>query len=222
MIEAKLTDFHAHLAECSPEELKILESENYSVLSSCHSKEELEFCLSLKNQYPQKVFLSYGVLPQNPDLKLLEQLQEFLKISEKEIFAIGECGFDLRKEYRPFLERQKDVFEKQLEIAIFYQKPVVLHCVKALPVLFEYAEKLKKLPLVIFHSYSGSLTEANSFLKKGMNAKFSFGNNFLRGDKNAVQCVKNLPHERICLETDAPYQLPLQKIFDIFELCAKL
>jgi TatD DNase family protein len=78
--------------------------------------------------------------------------------------------------------------------------------------IFEYCDKdmggmMKKLPAVVFHSYSGSPDEARSILKRGINAYFSFGNAILLNHKNAMQCVATLPQDHLLFETDAPYQM---------------
>jgi TatD DNase family protein len=132
----------------------------------------------------------------------LEQLA-----SEKRINAVGETGFDLyNREYKATEEMQQNIFEHHLSVALEYNLPLVLHIRRAMHKIFEYCADLKKLTAVVFHSYSGSLDEARSILKRGVNAYFSFGNTILLNHKNAMQCVAALPAERLLFETDAPYQ----------------
>ena len=114
-------------------------------------------------------------------------------IKYDKIFAIGECGFDLfTDEYKSTFAEQKEIWNAQLELAIKYDKPIIVHCRKGMCHIFESIEKLKKIKAVIFHSFSGSVTEAISLRKKGVNAFFSFGKPILNGNKNAIQCVKSL------------------------------
>ena len=128
-------------------------------------------------------------------------------IKYDKISAIGECGFDLfTPKFKSTLDKQKEVWNYQLELAIKYDKPIIVHCRKGMCHIFESVEKLKKIKAVIFHSFSGSMVEAQSILKKGINGFFSFGKPILNGNKNAIQCVKSLPLENILLETDSPYQ----------------
>ena len=123
------------------------------------------------------------------------------------IFAIGECGFDLfTDEYKSTFAEQNELWNAQLELAIKYDKPIIVHCRKGMCHIFESIEKLKKIRAVIFHSFSGSVTEAISLRKNGVNAFFSFGKPILNGNKNAIQCVKSLPIDWLLLETDSPYQ----------------
>lgn len=128
-------------------------------------------------------------------------------IKYDKISAIGECGFDLfTPEFKSTLDKQKEVWNYQLELAIKYDKPIIVHCRKGMCHIFESVEKLKKIKAVVFHSFSGSMVEAQSILKKGINGFFSFGKTILNGNKNAIQCVKSLSLENILLETDSPYQ----------------
>ena len=130
------------------------------------------------------------------------------------IFAIGECGFDLfTDEYKSTFAEQNELWNAQLELAIKYDKPIIVHCRKGMCHIFESIEKLKKIKAVIFHSFSGSVTEAISLRKKGVNAFFSFGKPILNGNKNAMDCVKNLPLEWLLLETDSPYQTLKGEVF---------
>ena len=130
------------------------------------------------------------------------------------VFAIGECGFDLfTDEYKSSFVEQKEIWNTQLELAIKYDKPIIVHCRKGMCHIFESTEKLKKITSVIFHSFPGSVTEANSLRKKGVNAFFSFGKPILNGNKNAMDCVKNLPLEWLLLETDSPYQTLKGEVF---------
>ncbi len=193
-------------------------------------------CQLIKNIYSKydisnvKICHSLGIHPQNPDINMTSLLENVLKYEKYDIkpdikydklltkydilqdkydkiSAIGECGFDLfTPEFKSTLDKQKEVWNAQLELAIKYDKPIIVHCRKGMCHIFESIEKLKKIKAVIFHSFSGSVTEAISLRKKGVNAFFSFGKPILNGNKNAIQCVKSLPLENILLETDSPYQ----------------
>ena len=193
--------------------------DKYLFCSSSHSINDYNMtCQLIDKIYSKydiskiKICHSFGVHPQNPDKNLLSYLESILE-SEKcdikydKISAIGECGFDLfTPEFKSTLDKQKEVWNYQLELAIKYDKPIIVHCRKGMCHIFESVEKLKKIKAVIFHSFSGSMVEAQSILKKGINGFFSFGKPILNGNKNAIQCVKSLPLENILLETDSPYQ----------------
>ena len=125
----------------------------------------------------------------------------------KEIVAIGECGFDFfTPEYKSTAAEQEIAFRAQLALAQKYNLPLVLHLRKSIEKIFTFSRELKKIPAVIFHSFPGTLREAVSLQNHGLNAFFSFGKPILNGKKSALDCVQNLPIQNLLFETDAPYQ----------------
>ena len=152
----------------------------------------------------QHILFSFGIHPQNPVTDEAEFLYRLLE--KKEIQAIGECGFDLfDDEYKRLLPMQQTVWDMQLQWAQAFQLPVVIHCRKALHLIFDSAARLKKLPAVIFHGWGGSPQEAAAFLKKGVNAYFSLGKAVLRGQKSVCAMAASFDSTRLLTETDAPY-----------------
>ncbi|MCR4939199.1 MAG: TatD family hydrolase [Treponemataceae bacterium] len=134
----------------------------------------------------------------------LHWLEELLADKGEKVAAVGECGIDLyTPQLRGLLSLQLSVFEKQVALAVRYEKALVVHCRRSIQYFFKYKEELKKLPSVIFHAFPGTLTECESLLDQGINAFFSFGNVFLRGGRKASECVRNLPENRLLLETDS-------------------
>lgn len=178
-----------------------------SVCASTHSEKDflkLEE-LSLKPENAGRIVKSFGIHPQNPDKSLLPFLERLL--SENKLDSIGEMGFDLfSPEFASRMQEQEEVWKAQLCLAIQYQKPLVIHCRRAMNRLFLYASTLKKLPAVVFHSFPGSTVEALSFVKRGVNAYFSIGKQVLNGNKKVISCAEQLPQNRLLAETDAPYQ----------------
>lgn len=197
----ELCDAHIHLSDFnySEEYLK-----NY-LCTSTHKYDDFLQCKKIQS-LNKNVLISFGVHPQlliQDNLLLLETL-----LKNNEIDVIGECGIDLfTLEYVKTLEEQKKFFFSQLNLAIEFKKPIIIHCRKAINNLFEYTKLLKQVPSVVFHSFPGSVVEANSFLNKGLNAFFSFGSPILNKRRLSIDCVKQLPVERLLLETDSPYQL---------------
>lgn len=218
-------DVHIHLFDLFKYEKKL--PQNTFFLTSAYNKTEFLFQEELSRTIDEQnqVFLSFGIHPQLPDFKEIDFLKELLV--KKRISAIGEIGFDLYEEkFSSQLDKQIKVWEKQLELAVEFKIPIIIHSRKALPVLFKYSSVLAKVPYVIFHSWSGSPTEAFSFLSRGIKAYFSIGKSLLQGNKRAISSVNEIPITFLLTETDAPYQtLKNQKYgstFDIIEIVKKI
>ena len=168
-------------------------------------------------------------------------LEKLLANNADDVAAVGECGIDLyTPELKTALPAQIVAFEKQMELAARYEKPLVVHCRRSIQYFFEYAPRLKKLPSVIFHAFPGTFSECESLLKRGINAYFSFGGSFsqkeetrqngklpepsaglIRGGKHAAECVERLPDDRLLLETDAVDNAP-SLLRDVFGAAAAL
>lgn len=160
--------------------------------------------LELVNQYPQEFdaaipFYSIGIHPLFIDYNHLEN--DFQIVDEKlvlsECLALGECGLDKRAE-TPF-EIQQSVFERQLTLAEKYQKPIVIHCVKAFQELIEIKNRLKiKTPMIV-HDFSKKIELAKQLIDNGF--YISFGKNLLRNHE--LEAVfQSIPNDRFFLETD--------------------
>ncbi|MCL1814881.1 MAG: TatD family hydrolase [Treponema sp.] len=216
------SDIHAHPQDL----LKIFpgaETERRSfgiacAASSC-GKEEFffheELAAAAKKDGAPPFFLCFAIHPQLPALFKQENFagfQEQLDLlaalaGEKKIAAVGETGFDLYSlEYRETEKIQDELFAAHLTIAQRHNLPVILHVRRAMHKIFPRAKILKKLPAVIFHSWSGSPDEASSLLRKGIPAYFSFGTTLLLNHKNSILSCAAIPIEHLLLETDAPYQ----------------
>ena len=221
-----LTDAHCHPFDLSPlfpqmepERRKlgvIAAASSYNTEEFAHN-EILAHNAADGNAAP--LLLCFGVHPQLPAVKkkegspftetdLNESITLLRTLAEAgKIAAIGECGFDLyNAEFKETEKTQDALFAAHLEIAVKYGLPIVLHVRRAMHKIFAAEKELSKCKSVIFHSWSGTLEEAHSLLRHGINAYFSFGNTIMLNHKQAIQCCSLLPVERLLTETDAPFQ----------------
>jgi TatD DNase family protein len=165
------------------------------------------------------LLLCFGVHPQLPAVKIsngglftetdlndgVASLRDLAAAGR--IAAVGECGFDLYDTAFKETEKIQDaLFTAHLEIAVKYGLPVVFHVRRAMHKVFAIEKTLSKCKAVVFHSWSGTLEEARSLLRHGINAYFSFGNVIMLNHKQAIQCCSLLPVNRLLTETDAPFQ----------------
>ena len=127
---------------------------------------------------------------------------------EKEYVAIGEIGMDLYWD-KTYLKEQQIVLDKQVNWALEYDLPIVIHCRDAFDYIYKVLEPYKKTPLRgIFHSFTGTAEEAARVLEFsdffiGINGVVTFKKSHL------PEILAGIPLEKIVLETDSPYLTPV-------------
>lgn len=150
----------------------------------------------------------YGALGIHPEsvLDYKKEDIDFIEqhLNDEKIVAIGEIGLDYHygKENK---EAQIILFEEQLKLAEKYNKPVIIHSRDATLDTIETIKKYKVRGVI--HSFSGSLETANIYLKLG----FLLGVNGVITFKNCnlKDVIKEIPVEKLVLETDSPYLTPV-------------
>lgn len=137
----------------------------------------------------------------------LEVVHRYLK-GEVPFVAVGEIGMDLYWD-KTFLKEQVIAFRQQVEWALEYRLPVVIHCREAFEYIYKVLIDYKDSSLTgIFHSFTGTLDEAERILDfpgfcLGINGVVTF-------KKSALPAVlAQVPLDRIVLETDSPYLTPV-------------
>ena len=207
-------DAHCHLPVCLERGLPLVK-DDYAAITCAHSESEWNVQYDFFKDSDGKhgpYYLSFGLHPQSAlfsNTESILQSADFLEglLKEGKVNAIGEAGFDyFTPQFKESAALQEKMWQIQLELALAFQKPLVVHCRKANHKLFEYSRLLKKCPAVLFHSFMGPYSEAKSLLNHEINGYFSFGKQMKNNNKKVIECVKNLPLENLLLETDAPFQ----------------
>ncbi len=157
--------------------------------------------IKLCAQY-DNVYYALGLHPifirehQADDVQLLRD-----SVESSQPVAIGEIGLDFYDRSLA-LEKQLDLFERQLAVACDVQLPVILHVRKAHQ---EVLACLEKFPVTggVVHAFNGSMQIAERYMEH--NFKFGFGGmlTYERSSK-LRKLAKQLPLESIVLETDSP------------------
>lgn len=158
----------------------------------------------------QTFYCAIGLHPHNasawPD-DVEKSIMEHLAM--KRCMALGEIGLDYHYDLSP-REKQREVFSRQLDLAYQLNKPAVLHIREAFGDAMDIlgaAERSGRLPRCQMHCYSGSWETAKQCLNMGMVISFSGSVTFKNGVK-LIETAKNMPLERIMVETDCPYLSP--------------
>lgn len=157
------------------------------------------YCFPMMGLHPTSVNADYK--------KELAIVSEHLAMPNDYV-AIGEIGMDLYWD-KTFLKEQQFVFEQQIQWALEYELPIVIHCREAFDYIYNVLKPYKTSPLKgIFHSFTGTLEEALRILEF---PDFSIGINGVVTFKksNLPEVLSSIPLARIVLETDSPYLTPV-------------
>lgn len=161
--------------------------------------------LEISHQY-EGVYCALGIHPSETKNAKGEDFEDIIRLAaDKKVVAIGECGLDYYWD-KSFVEEQKKVFAKQIEIAIALKKPLIVHDREAHHDTYEMLKDVKEVP-VIMHCFSGSWEFAKECIKKGFYVALG-GVVTFKNAKKVHEIAKNIPLEHLLLETDAPYLTP--------------
>jgi TatD DNase family protein len=125
--------------------------------------------------------------------------------SEDRVVAIGECGLDYHYMHSP-RETQIAVFERHLELAKKLDKPVIVHNRESTEDMVEILGRSGARG--ILHSYTENLDVARTFVAQGFYISFS-GIVTFRSAEMLRGVARELPHDRVLIETDTPYLAPV-------------
>lgn len=205
-------DSHAHYDDDSfnedrEEVLKQLEENGIVGVLNCGASLEGARA-SLKLAMENNIFYAaVGIHPENAD-ELTEEAYEEIKTmaSNPKVRAIGEIGLDYYWEENPPKDVQKAVFRKQMELARELNLPVIIHDREAHK---DTLDIIKEFPEVtgVLHCFSGSVEFARECLKLGYYVGFT-GVVTFKNAKKALEVVKEVPLDRLLVETDCPYMAP--------------
>ncbi len=196
--------------------------------------DSLPHMLKLEAEYPGYCFAAIGLHPTSvksdfrTELDLVES-----ELKRREYIAIGEIGIDLYWD-KSFLQEQLAAFRQQLDWAIEYKLPVIIHVRDSMQETIEVMESYRYKGLKgVFHSFTGSKKDADWIIDFG---GFYLGINGIITFKNSGldKIIRQLSIENLLLETDSPYLTPVpyrgkrnesayidfvcQKLSDIFEV----
>jgi TatD DNase family protein len=157
-------------------------------------------------------YFSAGIHPWHVDEKNLDgQLSKLRElVSQANCVAVGECGID--KVQGPDIPTQEKVFREHIKLAIEFNKPLVIHCVKGFQELLKCIKAEKFEGNFIMHGFNSPIEIAFPFLKM-TNCYFSFGRALIQDGSNAEILIKMLPLDRLFLETDAK-EINIKNIYD--------
>ena len=163
---------------------------------------------SLKNKYPDNIYLMSGLHPTNVKENYKNELDFVVdSLKTRDYVAIGEIGIDLYWD-KSFLNEQQEAFTFQIRLAIKHDLPIVIHCREAFDEIFEILDKENCNKLRgVFHCFTGTLEQANRAINLGFKLGIGGVVTFKNGGIDKFLSQIDLKH--IVLETDSPYLAPV-------------
>lgn len=169
--------------------------------------------VELAKKYPGQVYAAAGVHPEETVTKEFVfdalDLEKLIAENKEQIVAIGEIGIDLySEEVQQTLHEQKQLFKSQIELAIKYELPVIVHTRNSFAETWEVLSSLPVLPKGQFHCFSVDEEAIKKVLSAGFYVSFC-GN--ITWSKRVAKLVALVPDDRLLLETDSPLMVPRDK-----------
>ena len=163
--------------------------------------------LKTSNAHPETVFSTAGVHPHHArecDDSTIAALRVLAQ--QPRVVAIGECGLDFNRNYSPHPDQEK-WFVTQVELAIDVKKPLFLHSRDAFP---RFAEILREYepPRAVAHCFTGEKAELRAYLDLGLYIGITGWICDERRGAHLLELVRDIPADRLMLETDSPYLTP--------------
>ncbi|MBB1270174.1 TatD family hydrolase [Shewanella sp. SR44-3] len=175
-------------------------------VSAAHWSKQLEVAAEFDCYYALGIHPWF--CPENIDTELeaLAQLIE-LQRSDNKLVALGECGLDKRHNVSDF-STQLSLLERQLQLAIHYQLPVILHSVRAHNELLGLLKRYPNVKGGVLHGFYGGSELAKAYLALGY--KLGIGGLIMDPKaKKLRETVSQLSIESFIVETDSPDMSPI-------------
>jgi TatD DNase family protein len=155
----------------------------------------------------ENLFATAGIHPHHArecDSETIPALRGLAK--HPRVVAIGECGLDFNRNYSPHPDQEK-WFIAQLELGIELDMPLFMHSRDAFP---RFSEILKshRPARAVAHCFTGNKEELHAYLDLGLYIGITGWICDERRGAHLLELVRDIPRERLLLETDSPYLTP--------------
>ena len=175
----------------------------------CSRLSDIDKLLEIYNRYSKDMFFTIGVHPHHAN----EINEEYLKklkevINNNNPHAIGETGLDFYRNLSTY-EEQIFAFEEQIKIAIDTNKPLFLHQRDShddfIKILRKYSSDINKS---VVHCFTGTKEQLNDYLELDCYIGVTGWICDAKRNVELRKTIKNIPLERLMIETDCPYLIP--------------
>jgi TatD DNase family protein len=159
------------------------------------------------NAYPERCFPMMGIHPCSVNESIADELKHIeTELATGKYIAVGEIGIDLYWD-KTFIKEQIAAFEQQMEWAKELNLPIAIHCRDSFDEIFESVEKVQDGNLRgVLHCFTGNEEQAKRTINLGLH--IGLGGVLTFKNSGVAEAIKNVPMEKILLETDSPYLAP--------------
>ena len=211
-----LVDSHAHIGapRFDSDRDKVMERAREAGISFVFDVgsdlESSKKAIGLTQQYDE-VYAVIGFHPHNASRMINGDLETLAELTQQpKVVAIGEIGLDFYRNLSP-RDTQIESFKRQLELAEKLGLPVVIHSRDAqqevLGILTDWAEHSgQDKPLGVLHCFSGDIELAGRYIEMGF--LISIAGPVTYRNSHAVDIARDIPLEKLVVETDCPYLAP--------------
>ncbi len=212
----KLIDTHCHLDwddyDKDRKEVvgRALEA-GIGMISIGASLKESQDAVKIAEKY-DNIFATVGMHPDEIGEDF--NMDKFVELAKHpKVVGIGECGLDyyrIKNNELRIMNKQKELFKTQIEVAIKVNKPLIIHCRDAhedvLKILNSYFMIHNSKLRGVLHFFTGNFEQAKEYMELGFIFSYT-GVITFTGDYD--ETIKKIPLEKIMVETDSPFVAPV-------------
>lgn len=210
----EFTDTHAHLydeafisEEDQAVERAVRAGVTRMILPDIDSQTR-EAMFSLADRHEGRIFPCLGLHPTSIGADWEKELAALEGWLSRKIYAIGEIGMDCYWS-KEFIKEQQEALRIQLELADRLDLPVIIHSRESTELIINVLKECRHLNLRgVFHAYSGSIETYRQIERLG-DWYIGIGGVLTYKKASIAGTVRDIPLDRILLETDCPYLTPV-------------
>ncbi len=163
----------------------------------------------IASRHPEMLYSTVGVHPHHAEETTEQLISEFRELAGQDVVrAIGETGLDFFRDFSP-RDQQQDSFEQHLQLAAELKMPMFLHERDAYPRFAEMLQPVRDdLDKVVVHCFTGEKEALYAYLDMDCYIGITGWICDERRGTHLLELVKDIPADRLMIETDAPYLMP--------------